>query len=381
MEERTRELSTLLEVSWNVASTLELKPLLNLILDQLHVIAEYQGATVVIEEGNELVVAAYRGEWSEEEIVGLRHPAVEQLGMVWERFKAREYVLFDNVHGDRPPARAVQQYIGDPLTVRFSNITSVVMAPLVARERVIGYLAVGHSQPAYYTHHQAELVLTIANQAAVAIENARLYQQAHSLAALQERQRLARELHDSVSQALYGIGLGTYAAKHNLERNQPGVSEALDYVSSLAAAGLAEMRALIFELRPESLEVEGLVAALSKQVEALRARHRIAVQMELPNEPDLPLKSKEVLYRVAQEALHNVVKHAEAQVVHLRLAYDSEQLLLEVCDDGKGFDPADSFPGHLGLHSMQERVAELGGTFEVQSAPGKGTTIQVRIPY
>ncbi len=225
-----------------------------------------------------------------------------------------------------------------------------------------------------------ELVLTIANQAATAIENARLYDRAQAAAAVEERQRLARELHDSVSQALYGIGLGTYAAKNLLENQQPGVTEALDYVSSLAAAGLAEMRALIFELRPESLEIEGLVGALSKQAAALRARHRVEVETELPGEPELPLKTKEVLYRVAQEALHNTVKHAEAQRVYLRLEEMSDSVVLDVQDDGQGFDPTASFPGHLGLRSMSERIAQLGGTFTIQSTPGEGTAIHVRIP-
>ncbi|HEX9133734.1 MAG TPA: sensor histidine kinase [Ktedonobacteraceae bacterium] len=200
------------------------------------------------------------------------------------------------------------------------------------------------------------------NQAAVALENARLYEQAQELAALEERQRLARELHDSVSQALYGITLGTHTARTLLERDPGKVAEPLDYVLSQAEAALTEMRALIFELRPESLETEGLVAALSRQAAALRARHEIEVSTEFCEEPDLPLKVKEGLYRVAQEALHNTAKHARANKVNLRMHVDTEGILLEVRDNGVGFDTTRSFPGHLGLHSMRERVARLGGT-------------------
>ncbi len=148
-----------------------------------------------------------------------------------------------------------------------------------------------------------------------------LYEQAQKLAALQERQRLARELHDSVSQALYGISLWAHTAREALESSEPEQAEAaIEDVLTLAEAGLAEMHALIFELRPESLETEGLVAALTKQVEVLRARYKLIVEADLADELDLSLERKEALYRIAQEALHNIVKHARASNVVLRLA-------------------------------------------------------------
>ena len=200
------------------------------------------------------------------------------------------------------------------------------------------------------------------------------------LAREEERRRLARELHDSVSQALYGISLGAHAARTALERDPDHVAEPLDYILSLAEAALAEMRALIFELRPESLETEGLVSALSKQAAALQARNAIVVATELCDEPDLPLPVKEDLYRIAQEAMHNTVKHAHASHVGLRLDQTSDGVMLEVLDDGAGFDPKASFPGHLGLHSMRERVINLGGTFEIESTPGAGTRVCVSIP-
>src|SRR5213078_3825441 len=140
---------------------------------------------------------------------------------------------------------------------------------------------------------------------------------AQAKAALEERQRLARELHDSVSQALFGISLGARTARALLAQDPARAAEPIDYVQSLAEAGLAEMRALIFELRPESLESEGLVAAISKQAAALRARHQIEVRADLGAEPALPLERKEALYRIAQEATHNTVKHARAGAIDL----------------------------------------------------------------
>jgi signal transduction histidine kinase len=207
-----------------------------------------------------------------------------------------------------------------------------------------------------------------------------LAQQAQALAALQERQRLARELHDSVSQALYGISLGAHTAREALQSDPAEAIAPLEYVIALTEAGLAEMRALIFELRPESLATEGIIAALAKQVTVLRARYHLTVDAQLGEEPTLSLESKEALYRIAQEALHNIVKHASASTVTLRLVGQDGELTLEVRDDGKGFDPTEPFPGHLGLASMQERAALLGGTCSLESAPAQGTRLRVCIP-
>src|SRR5216684_2933591 len=207
-----------------------------------------------------------------------------------------------------------------------------------------------------------------------------LYEQTQELVSLQERQRLARELHDSVSQTLYGIGLGAYTAREALESDPEQAMASIDYVLTLAEAGLAEMRALIFELRPESLEIEGLVAALTRQVAVLRARHKLTVDATLDDEPDLPLEMKHALYRVAQEAFHNIVRHARASTVALRLARQNNEIILQVRDNGKGFDPTGPFPGHFGVRSMRERVAKMGGTFTIENAPGEGTCIDVRVP-
>lgn len=200
------------------------------------------------------------------------------------------------------------------------------------------------------------------------------------VAALEERQRLARELHDSVSQALYGIALGARTARTQLERDPAKVAEPLDYVLSLSETGLSEMRALIFELRPESLENEGLVIALTKQADALRARYKLEIAATFCPEPEISLDAKETLYRIGQEAMHNVAKHASATHVNLAMRCEGDWLLLEVQDNGKGFDPAGQFPGHLGLQSMRERVANVGGEIHITSQRGAGTTVQARLP-
>jgi signal transduction histidine kinase len=270
--------------------------------------------------------------------------------------------------------------MGELRETTFQDVQAWMAVPLMLRDQVSGMLVLTSSQEQAFTERHATLALAIANQAAIAIENARLYAQAQELAAVEERQKLARELHDSVSQALYGIALGLHTARLQLDRDPGELPESLDYLLSLAEAALAEMRALIFELRPESLETEGLAAALLKQAAALQARHEVPVETDLCDEPSLSLKVKQELYRVAQEALHNTIKHADASRVNVRLGRTAEAIILEIRDNGRGFDSAGSFPGHLGLLSMQERVEQLAGVLSIESTPGEGTTIRARVP-
>ncbi|HLV97481.1 MAG TPA: PAS domain S-box protein [Ktedonobacterales bacterium] len=378
VQERTRELSALLEVSHNVASTLHLEPLLGLILEQLQGVVDCTSASVLTVEGDESVVVATRGPDAEQRRNAPRL-RVNQ-GTIWEHLLRGEAVIIDDVRGDTPLAQDYRHVVGDLLETAFRHTHAWMGVPMTLKDQVSGLLSLSSSEVGVFTAHHATLAQAVANQAAIAIANARLYEQAQALAALEERQKLARELHDSVSQALYGIALGAHSARTALQRDPEHVAEPLDYVLSLAEAGLAEMRALIFELRPESLETEGLVAALSKQGKALQARHELTVHLDLCDEPALPLGVKQELYRIAQEAMHNTVKHARARRVDLRLYQTGEAVQLEVRDDGVGFDAQSSFPGHLGLHSMRERVSHLGGTLQIESAPGQGTRICVQVP-
>lgn len=380
VQERTRELSTLLEVSHNVASTLELKPLLGLILEQLRAVVEYSGASINTLEEESLVIVEYRGFRPPEQMVGHRFP-LKQAGLLWEMMLRSEPAIINDVLDDTPLARIYRGLVGgDLLSTSVDQIGAWMAVPLTLKEQVMGMVTFTARERGYFTTRHAALAQAITNQAAIAIANARLYEQAQALAALEERQKLARELHDSVSQALYGIALGAHSARTALQRDPEHVSEPLDYVLALAEAGLVEMRALIFELRPESLEQEGLVSALTKQGNALQARHELRVVLDLCDEPALTLAIKQELYRIAQEAMHNTVKHARARQVDLRLSQTNEAVLLEVRDDGLGFNPDGAFPGHLGLHSMRERVSHLGGMLQIESAPGNGTRIWVRVP-
>jgi signal transduction histidine kinase len=265
-------------------------------------------------------------------------------------------------------------------TVADEAAASWIAIPLKLYDQFLGMVVLSQNDPDYYTARHEQLMMVVANQAASTIENARLYQQARNLAVLKERQRLARELHDSVSQALYGIVLGAKTARAQLSKEPAKAAEPLDYVLSLSDAALTEMRALIFELRPESLENEGLLAALERQAQVLRARFKIDVNTHWDEEPPLSLPMKEVLYRVTQEATNNTAKHAAAKHVSIELHQDDGQVMVEIRDDGQGFDMNQTFPGHLGLHSMRERIEQVGGSFEIESQIGQGTCVKAAVP-
>jgi signal transduction histidine kinase len=292
---------------------------------------------------------------------GIRSPFMEA-------FREGQSLLIRDYHRfilDNPLYAPIHQF------AREAPWDRVFIVPLISRSRVLGAINFYYLPGQEPGEDEKVFLKAVADQTAVAVENTRLFAEAQGKAALEERQRLARELHDSVSQALYGIGLGTRTARVLLDRKGPPdrVAEQLEYVRSLAEAGLSEMRALIFELRPESLETEGLVSALSKQVEALQARHEIPVRATLCEEPDLPLEIKEGLYSIAQEALHNTIKHARASRADLKLQCGALGIALEISDDGAGFDPSEDFSGHLGLKSMRERAASLGGTLRSRARP------------
>jgi signal transduction histidine kinase len=256
----------------------------------------------------------------------------------------------------------------------------IISVPLVSRNRALGAMTCCYPIGVEPDEQEIALLVFMADQAAVAVQTAQLFADLQGKAALEERQKLARELHDSVSQALYGIALGARTARTLLDRDPARVAEPLDYVMSLAEAGLTEMRALIFELRPDALESEGLVRLLEQQAAALRTRHGLLVETELGPEPTVALPVKEMLYRIAQEALHNTVKHARASRVELCLTQRPDGIELLIADDGVGFDPSGSFPGHLGLRSMRERAARHGASIEIESPPGTGVRTRVVVP-
>jgi PAS domain S-box-containing protein len=380
VNERTKELQLLLETSHNITSTLELKSLLNTILTQLKTVVDYSAVVLYSLQDEQMKLSNYQGEQALAQITWLLSLVRQQM-MQFLQNRPYDYLLIEDISQD---GRFSQEFreLTFPAAIGEKPMRSWIGVPLLVRNRLIGFLALFHSRPYYYTRQHASLIYALANQASVALENARLYGQAQELAILQERQRLARELHDSVSQALYGIVLGMRSARVLLHRDPAMLTKLLDHLSEQAETGLTEMRTLIFELRPETLEREGLVMALRKQGEFMQTRYGLRVEMEMGEEPQQSFIAKEALYRITQEALHNIVKHASATFATLHLYENKENasLVLEISDKGAGFNPEQSFPGHLGLQSMRERLERLGGTLHIISSPGQGTQIRAMLP-
>lgn len=380
VEERTQELSTLLNVSGKITSTLDLEALLGLILEQLKTIVDYEGASIIGIEEQEYQIRVYKGPIPPAQLIHL--PQLIQNNGPMSSIH-REPFIIDDVWEGLNEKSSEGRFKTEVENDSFPYIRSLMCVPLIVKDNLTGTLMLHHSEPGYFHKSQGALGTAFASQAAIAIENARLYKQAQSLAALEERQKLARELHDSVSQALYGIALGARTATTILDRHPEGngdLNGPIDYILSLAEAGLAEMRALIFELRPESIEIEGLVAALEKQAASVQARHEIEVLPSFCREPDVAVEIKETLYRISQEALQNIIKHARASRVEMRLLVNNGWIVLEIEDNGVGFDPGRSFPGHLGLLSMDERAKKISGRLEISSSPGNGTLLTATIP-
>jgi signal transduction histidine kinase len=369
-EQRSRELEALFRADETLYRSLRLNDVLQALVDVAVDILQADTTSVLVWDAlrERLVMGAARG-YGDVAMAYLARGLRE--GITWHVAQSNEPIAVEDACVDARVSRPI---------VDSEGIRSLLHVPIRVDGTVFGVFGVNYREPRRFTGQEERLLLALAQRAALAIENARLFERAQGKAALEERQRLARELHDSVSQALFSIALGARTARTLLDRDPSQAAPPLDYVLNLAEAGLAEMRALIFELRPESLATEGLVVALEKQAAALQARHTIETDLGLCPEPDAPLVVKEALYRIAQEALHNVVKHARATRVGIQLACEVGGLTLDVYDDGVGFDPDGEFPGHLGLRSMRERVMALGGALEIASAPGQGTHTRACIP-
>jgi signal transduction histidine kinase len=261
-----------------------------------------------------------------------------------------------------------------------SDLTALLAVPLNVNGGVIGVLDVVNKAGGF-TEEDVPVMSVFANQAAMAIEHARLQQKAEELAVLGERQRLARELHDSVTQSLYSVTLFADAAVMALAaRKQDVAAGYLRELQETAQEGMRDMRLLIFQLHPPMLETEGLVAALQARLAAVENRAGLQTEFRIEGERRLPIALESELYWIAQEALNNVRKHAAAQQVTVHLDFGPTAVCLEVEDDGIGFDPL-AIPTERrgGLRTIAERVAHIGGTLMYESAHGEGTRVKVKV--
>ncbi|MEU8173495.1 GAF domain-containing sensor histidine kinase [Microbispora hainanensis] len=260
--------------------------------------------------------------------------------------------------------------------------------PITDGATVLGIIFLSNKRtPGGFDEADEELLTLFAAHAAIAITNARLYERGRELTVIEERTRMARELHDAVSQKLFSLRLTARAAAALARKDPERAAEAIERVERMAGEALTELRAVIVELRPAELDRHGLVESVRKQAALLDRLHPMTVTFSAEGEPpddrDLAPEIEVAVLRVAQEALHNAVRHARAARIDVRLSHQEAALVLEVTDDGVGFDgtgPNGAGVHGLGLPSMSDRAQAVGGTLTVSSAPGRGTTVRLEVP-
>jgi PAS domain S-box-containing protein len=354
-----------------LASTLDLDHLLDRILEVVGRVVPHTTSNVMLIEGDLAHAVRGRG-YAADELRTLEENlvAIAQVGNFRRMAETGQPVCVANVES------AGGAWVSLPAS---SWIRSYIGAPIQVEGQVIGFLNLNSEEPDWFEEDDANRLLAFAEQAGVAIRNAQLYAQAQTVAALQERQRLARDLHDAVSQTLFAASITAESLPFLSDRDPEAAREALRDLQVMTRGAMAEMRTLLLTLRPDSLERSDFEVLIRQLADALAAKAQLQTQIDLKNPDRLPIQVKPVFYRIAQEALTNIGKHASARQVVIRLeaAQAQDCARLTIRDDGRGFDPAAVTGDRLGLKIMRERAGEIGANLAIETRPGEGTMIEV----
>ncbi len=374
VEQRTHDLATLNAISNVVNRSLDLKEVMQDALERtMEVTGMTVGSALLLDEATQdVILIAHRGISTNNIQLGIRWPLISALAG-------------KSLEGTHPLSWTVAiDYPDGPLKANLmgEGVKLVVGVPLIAKEKMVGMLVLNSRTPRVLTPEESSLLSAIGQQVGIAVENARLYERAEQVAAITERGRLARELHDSVTQLIYSVTLYAEAAAELLGSGETETAAGhLRELRDTAQEALREMRLLIFELRRPGLEKGGLAKALQARLDAVELRGGMHAEMQVEGVEKLPRSVQEELYSIAQEALNNALKHAHANNVLIRLRFREDETGLEVTDDGVGFDSTtEQLGGGFGISGMKERAHKLGGTIKIQTSPGKGTTISVTVP-
>jgi signal transduction histidine kinase len=374
-QQRLAEMQSLLAVTRSLVSDIRLDNRLELIMTQAEHLTNAEGSAVLLlsDDGEGLEVAPPDELWSQTE-TGSR---VALHGTLAELAIASQKVQISNRAQDDERTAFVRALLGP------AELHSLLCAPLVTQDRSVGVLLVWNKREKAFTGHDSRLMGLFADHAALALHNAHLYMRNRQLAIEQERHRLARELHDTVTQSLYSIAMAAQTSLKLLgQADTNGTArDPIQHILALSQTALAEMREQLFDLYPTALGEKGLVRALAQHCDVLRARYPLAIGFTTCPEPAFSMQQREALYYIAREALCNVVRHAGAKHVDVSLATEDDQVVLSIEDDGAGFDPSVFARDEtIGLRNIEERTKLLGGTFELQSSPGQGTQLTVQLP-
>ncbi len=391
---RSREQNTLLEISQTLASTLELQPMV--ILEQLGQLIKYTHASLFSIKDSSLIALAVRGKKNFTQAIpfNIRLSGKKTLATI---FPGNRPNRITDIWSSEPSAIFLRMLMDKDAASLLEGVQSWMWVPLSVKNRIIGGMGIAHVKRDFFTAHHADLALNIANLAAVTMVNAELYEQAQALAALQERQRLARSLHDAVNQSLFSAGMIAEVLPRLWDRDQVEARKSLEDLRRLTRGAQAEMRAMLAELRPSVLADSSLGDLLRQLADAFTGRTNIPVSVNITGEEVLPSGLQVVLYRICQEGLNNIAKHADAKQVEIDVHYvmgiqqvsslttaspgSINSLEMHIRDDGRGFDLERlSTPGHYGVDMMRERAEGIGAELLISSQSGQGTEVTLRWP-
>lgn len=394
---RTHELTTLQDLSIGLASKSELRELVDEALGALEQTMAYASASVWARtdraSGGQVVLMGYRQ--SEEASAPGLTPGEDLTGMRLSRANLQRYEQIEREGRPLIENRVRQSLLSwlwswlsdDARTSGLYRGTRAWMAaPLKSRDVVMGVLRVDHDEPDYFDDERVRLLSAVASQTGLAMRHAQLLAQQKDMAVVAERSRIARDLHDAVSQTLFAANVLAGTLVRLAERieapDAAAIREQAAALERLNKGALAEMRMLMFELRPDALHATPLADLLQHAVEALACRGTIDITQRLAPRDRLPSATRVQIYRVAQEALSNISRHSGAQhaLVEWTVGAGGHGGRLRIVDDGHGFDVSQPHPGHFGLIHMAERAAEIGATWTVTSGPEDGTEIVLELP-
>ena len=375
MRERVLEQSTLLKISYALSSTLELQP--QLILDQLKMLIDYSHASLFTLEDSTLITLSING------IDQLDEPLPFRIRLNGKKvletlFNKHQPIRIADLTNDDPDAVFLRSLLENGSIILLKGMKSWMWVPLAVKKQIVGGIGIAHEKQNFFTHHHAELAMAIANQAAITLVNSELYENAQAYATLHERQRIAQNLHDAVNQSLFSAGLIAEVLPRLWEREPQEVQRSLEDLRRLTRGAMAEMRTLLAELRPDTLVDTNFDDLLLMLGNAFSGRTNIPVDVTVTGEYSLPPETQVTLYRICQEALNNIARHASASLVEIDLIFTPDGLDLRINDNGCGFDTSEPTPsGHYGLSMMNERAEAIGAKLTIISQPEEGTEINI----
>ena len=377
LEQRTNELSTLLTISQEVSSTVDLDPLLNLILNHLAQVVDFSTLIMLELAGDELFIVAQHG------AVPSALTTEDEFPVAWfkdetDLFANRTPLIWSELAQEPQAQEGMYKTFGSKMAPVLQVTRSCLVVPMVTRDEIVGLFWFGHKQPDSYSESQAEYITAIAHQAALAIENAHYLQEMEIAAADRERTRLAQDLHDSVSQSLLSANMVAESLPALWEMSPEKGRNALELLQGMMKSSLAEMRTLLLELRPASLGQKPLGEILRQLCDGFTGRTHIPVALQVNGDAILPVICQITFYQIAQAAFHNIQQHAHASQVTVELNCSPTYVELRIADDGVGFDFAAVSPDRMGLNIMRERAEKIGATFHIESEPGRGTQKTLR---